>query len=370
MLTLVSLAAPVPAPLPGPDRAEVPADTPAAAEGFLSLVANIAPAEAGAAADPAVAQDSTEEAAEDDDTQPEEDTGRDAALAVFMGLPLLPPPAAPLGDEAGGAVMDAPALPVEPQTNATATLFPALKTPAPAASEPAEGGAQPFDTARRSLPVSASGMKAQPLAAEPLAPPDARGSAVESAALFRLREAAHTPAKDVSASPPDLAGTIGDTPPANPANIDQPPPTRAAEPAPAAPHRQAADHLTKLLGQAEAQLTTQGDRNELTLAPEELGRIRFEIRHHGDSLVVTLVAERPETLDLMRRHAGDLRSELAAAGYGSATLDFGDRDSPRQPPATPAAKLDDPAGQGTAPEVPTPFPLAPPAPAAGLDLRF
>lgn len=62
---------------------------------------------------------------------------------------------------------------------------------------------------------------------------------------------------------------------------------------------------------------------EVTLSPEELGRVRLTL-HPGDSgITVSIAAERPETLDLMRRHADLLGSAMRELGYDDVSLDFG-----------------------------------------------
>lgn len=43
----------------------------------------------------------------------------------------------------------------------------------------------------------------------------------------------------------------------------------------------------------------------------------------GERMHVTLSCERPETADLMRRHADQLVQEFREAGYSGATLSFG-----------------------------------------------
>ena len=79
---------------------------------------------------------------------------------------------------------------------------------------------------------------------------------------------------------------------------------------------------------------------EVLLHPEELGAVRFQIHQHGDSVRVVLCVERPETLDLVRRHADQLMQEFRQAGFSGATLSFGSwaqqggqPDTPPQPPA-------------------------------------
>ena len=63
---------------------------------------------------------------------------------------------------------------------------------------------------------------------------------------------------------------------------------------------------------------------ELSLSPEELGKLRFDIVAHGDRLAVMVFAERPEALDLLRRHGDQLLQELRLAGFTQSSLNFGD----------------------------------------------
>lgn len=67
----------------------------------------------------------------------------------------------------------------------------------------------------------------------------------------------------------------------------------------------------------------QPGRIELTLTPENLGKLHFDFRPEGDSLSIILSAERPETLDLMRRHLPDLIAELRQLGLEPGNLSFG-----------------------------------------------
>lgn len=81
---------------------------------------------------------------------------------------------------------------------------------------------------------------------------------------------------------------------------------------------------------------------EVLLNPEELGSVRFHIQHHGESVRVMLCVERPETLELVRRHAEQLMQEFRQAGFSGATLSFGSwaqqdgqPEMPPQPSQTP-----------------------------------
>lgn len=95
----------------------------------------------------------------------------------------------------------------------------------------------------------------------------------------------HGAALDLSAPPSDRAGEIG---------------------------RQLAASLTDLSGRPV----------EVTLAPEELGRITMTISSSDGGLTLTLVAERPETLELMRRNIDQLAQEFRDLGFGALNFAF------------------------------------------------
>lgn len=115
-------------------------------------------------------------------------------------------------------------------------------------------------------------------------------------------------------------------------------------------------------------------RAELILEPAELGRLRFDLITRGEQVQVTLSAERPETMDLLRRHAEDLRQEFRAAGLDSGTLNFSQwgGGAERQSQSFPMGD-----GSDAPPEEPASFPLQATlasarrtASASGLDLRL
>jgi flagellar hook-length control protein FliK len=62
---------------------------------------------------------------------------------------------------------------------------------------------------------------------------------------------------------------------------------------------------------------------EVTLSPEELGKVRFAILGTEGQMSVQIVAERAETLDLLRRHIDVLASELREQGYDQVSFSFG-----------------------------------------------
>lgn len=66
-----------------------------------------------------------------------------------------------------------------------------------------------------------------------------------------------------------------------------------------------------------------GDRIEVTLTPEELGKVRLVILG-GERPAVAVYADNPQTLDLLRRHADLLARELRDTGFSDADLSFAD----------------------------------------------
>lgn len=112
-------------------------------------------------------------------------------------------------------------------------------------------------------------------------------------------------------------------------------------------------------------------RAELILQPAELGRLRFDLVTQGDQVQVTLAAERPETLDLLRRHADELRQEFKASGLDAGTLSFGQWGNRGEQHAAPDPQGFDVAAEAT-PSLPPVTRSAPrlPVSGSGLDLRL
>ncbi|WP_111430715.1 flagellar hook-length control protein FliK [Rhodobacteraceae bacterium DSL-40] len=61
---------------------------------------------------------------------------------------------------------------------------------------------------------------------------------------------------------------------------------------------------------------------ELRLDPPELGRVQIHMHTADDKVRAVVMAERPETQDLLRRHAELLTRDLSAAGFDRVSLDF------------------------------------------------
>lgn len=110
---------------------------------------------------------------------------------------------------------------------------------------------------------------------------------------------------------------------------------------------------------------------EVTLRPEELGRLSLSFNGDGNTLSVSLSADRPETLDLIKRNLALLEQDLRDLGYDSLNFAFDDgggRDGQSDDPRDPATA----AGQSPATEDAQPpnANLSAHAARGGVDLRL
>ncbi len=124
-------------------------------------------------------------------------------------------------------------------------------------------------------------------------------------------------------------------------------------------------------GQLAAAVTLRPDGAEVNLRPDELGPVRISIDRSAGETTVTLTADRPETLDLLRRHVDILASELRDAGVQTFSFQFG-HGRGGATHGTPASFAQAEGGETPAPAE-LPSLSSGPAPAvkgAGLDLRL
>ena len=109
---------------------------------------------------------------------------------------------------------------------------------------------------------------------------------------------------------------------------------------------------------------------ELSLNPEELGRVRLNISAAEGGITVHVLAERPETLDLMRRHIDQLGREFQALGYENINFAFNEGQSDQgagqnQDGASSAASGIEPGESKAEPAIPVTL-----AASTGVDLRL
>ncbi len=156
-------------------------------------------------------------------------------------------------------------------------------------------------------------------------------TASQPAALSGLPQAGQTPlagGSGLSFSAPlaqaELAGTSDAGPGASEGrSMAQTAQITSAAP-PSAMHRHdlAQQVVVQIAAAAEKTATGTGRTLDVHLNPEELGRVRLRISPSESGLSVVVLAERGETLDLLRRNIDMLARDFAEIGYEGATFDF------------------------------------------------
>lgn len=84
--------------------------------------------------------------------------------------------------------------------------------------------------------------------------------------------------------------------------------------------------------QAQSNSALRDQPTEIALDPPELGRVRMVFSLVEGALTLSITADRPETLDLMRRHMDLLSQEFSRAGLGGTAFSFsGGEENPNLP---------------------------------------
>ncbi|WP_411889572.1 flagellar hook-length control protein FliK [Yoonia sp. SDW83-1] len=99
----------------------------------------------------------------------------------------------------------------------------------------------------------------------------------------------------------------------------------------ASPITAGADTARHVAHQVAVAISAQpGQTTEIALSPKELGRVRLSIVAVDGAITLAVLAERPETADLMRRHIDVLAQEFKSLGYDDIAFSFAD-DSQTEP---------------------------------------
>ena len=304
-----------------------------------------------------------------------------AITATEPGMPVQPP----MRQLAPGALAPVPAVdkaaPVPPGS------------PARIHAAPGAGPRDPYGAARAvfaAKPARAAGPSPLPLPAMPLG----SGAALPAARLSpdRIRAEPVHPAPDTASAAPAAQAVlppgaalvpppvpIDQTPPGGDQPVDlihrlDAPPRAEAMAEPRAGTTPALDTAQRIAQQIAARLDVPGPGTfDLALQPEELGQVRLKLVSHDAGSLLIVQAERPETLDLMRRHIGVLEQDLRALGHDQLSLRFsgghaGDAGQRAAQHAAPQA-----ASEGTPAADPRPSTQTAPAPPRArdhLDLRL
>lgn len=144
--------------------------------------------------------------------------------------------------------------------------------------------------------------------------------------------------------PPRLRTKVGAAPtsmPAPPSLTDMAPlPDPGAAPPPPSPlpgleGERVARLAPQVAGALAHPLVRSPGGIETALSPPELGRVAIRLHAVGGQMRLTLAVDRPETLDLMRRHIDALDGALRALGLDGCTLALTDRAGTDARPAPP-----------------------------------
>lgn len=226
-------------------------------------------------------------------------------------------------------------------TQQAANPAPTLPGANAAQGAPIHGGGQPVTPARPGRPIPATESVAAPRPVDgatiDAAPPPIDRAAPDRPAPMVARDPVIAARSEI-ALPAGLAETLAELP----FGTDSHAPAVARATAAAGSGWQAASHDPRPVLQqvTDALVSTRGDRTEIALSPEELGRIRL-VMSGPDRGQITIWAERPETLDLVRRNADLLTQQLADAGVSAGSLDFRRDDRSDSQPAQGRASDDD-----------------------------
>ena len=136
----------------------------------------------------------------------------------------------------------------------------------------------------------------------------------------------------------------------------------------AAPHR--ADLPVQVARQLADALQNAGQRPvDIALNPEELGRLRLALSTTEAGMAVQITAERPDTIELMRRHITELAQEFRQLGYAEISFTFAGGDTRQEDGAMarPSRTPETQAEAGT--ESPAEIVLSA-TPESGIDIRL
>ncbi|PKP73668.1 MAG: hypothetical protein CVT84_12370 [Alphaproteobacteria bacterium HGW-Alphaproteobacteria-6] len=172
----------------------------------------------------------------------------------------------------------------------------------------------------------------------------------------------------------DVAADIAELPLAEADGMPAASPGSTGDPAPARGGERAVPgvSLPANLGQQMAEVAARfPDRPvELTLSPEELGRVRMTFTTGDGTLTMNLSADRPETLELLRRHIGILAQDFRDLGFANLSFSFAGGGDPQGAEVQSGPTTPDRNDGETAARTPSPIASTDRTGAGGLDLRL
>lgn len=122
-------------------------------------------------------------------------------------------------------------------------------------------------------------------------------------------------------------------------HADAPQPVRSGPVAASTMHGQPGETARSAVQQIATAIQNNGERAfELRLNPAELGKIRISLTPGDGGMTVNIVADRPETLDLLRRHVNLLAEDFRDIGYDDTAFSFGEDSRGQEPGTAPEGK--------------------------------
>lgn len=341
---------------------------------------------------PTVANGATQEAKVSEGTAPEGPAQPLADVAPEPAQPDEPPPQVPpsprstlieaaLRDRMGGLADTGPAPRASapaPEAAAPAAAVP-LGTPAAKVADPgpalalgSQGLAVPA-TAHRPRPTEGTPVAGPRATADPahvpMAAPPAPTLAPRGLSLIP------TPAAPVDMIP-SAFGAWTETPEAAALGLTSLPMPTGGAPAPGLPPA----GVAHLAGRLVDMVVQRSDGvTEVALAPDELGKVQVSVQtdaQNPERVVLFLSFDRPETLDLFRRHIDLLTEAMRDAGYTQADIGFGFADqgtggqADRAPESGPPETATVPGADRPSAPTADPAPLRTAAAGSGLDMRL
>lgn len=295
-------------------------------------------------------------------------SGTSQTILTLAAMSSATGPSAP--DDAGSAPMEG-----EPAASRSGAVSAPSATPS-GADTVARGGATPVFATAPAAP-SAAGSAPEPDARAPadLATTDSAPVRSPAAGNRRNPPAATETTAALPIAPAEDGSPAAPGPFAAPAEVAGLGPATLAGPLPDRSHPHGAHApLPAGFGHRLAETVAHfPDRPvELTLSPEELGRVKMTLTTQDGALSLAIQADRPETVDLMRRHIDQLAQDFRDLGFTSLSFSFaqGDASTAGGQDRGDAAPAETEAEIRSAATISNPHPAARDHASGGLDLRL
>ena len=280
-------------------------------------------------------------------------------------LPTVPQGATRAGTEEIRLLQPGPT-PAERPASTTITAPPSITGTSPSAPPPAQATVAPsMPIAQKAEPRSdkVTPPPATPLptvAASPGSPPNVPNQMVPPLTLASKPSVTGAETSDPARS------AVADLTPLGRGGAEPVTSQTAPQPTAPTPRMDLAAHVARQIGDIAQHMPARPV--EISLSPEELGRVRLSLSTHETGIVLNVLAERPETTDLLKRHIGLLGQQFQSLGFENIAFSFGQNQADGQTTPESADQRGDVAA-AKADETPLRVTLTP-AGSTGVDIRL